>query len=95
MAKARHEVRSEAAPEEIDFAQLVTMSEDVLNIDDEAVDPSFALDSSIKSVVDHLLSNFFVKNGFLTSRQKAECYYFFLSSNILILERQRLLSLLV
>ena len=52
------------------------MSEDVLNIDDEAVDPSFALDSSIKSVVDHLLSNFFVKNGFLTSRQKAECPVF-------------------
>ena len=70
MAKARHEVRSEAAPGEIDFAELVTMSEDVLNID-EAVDPSFALDSSIKSVVDHLLSNFYVKNGFLTSRQKA------------------------
>ena len=59
MAKARHEDRSEAAPGEIDFAQLVTLSEDVLNIDDEAVDPSFALDSSIKSVVHHLLSNFF------------------------------------
>ena len=42
MPRASHEVRSEAAPGEIDFAQLVTMSEDVLNIDVEAVDPSFA-----------------------------------------------------
>ena len=47
MPRAKHEVKSEAASGEIVFAQLVTMSEDVLNIDDEAVDPSFALDSSI------------------------------------------------
>ena len=89
MAKARHEVRSEAAPGEIDFAQLVTMSEDVLNINDEAVDPSFALDSSIKSVVDHLLM------GFSPRDRRQSVITLFLSSNILILERQRLLSLLV
>ena len=48
MPRARHEVRSEAAPGEIEFAQLVTLSEDVLNIDDEAVDPSYALNSSMR-----------------------------------------------
>ena len=48
MPRARHEVKSEAASGEIEFAQLVTPSEDVLNIDDEAVDPSYALNSSMR-----------------------------------------------
>ena len=52
MPRARHEVRSEAASGEINFAQLVTLSEDVLNIDDEAVDPSYIC--SKQSVVDHV-----------------------------------------
>ena len=37
-----------------DLAQLVTMSKDALDTDDEAVDPSFDLDSSTKSDADHL-----------------------------------------
>ena len=41
-----------------DLAQLVTMSEDALDTDDEAVDPSFDLDSSMKSDADHLQESF-------------------------------------
>ena len=47
-------MRSEAPSREDDLAQLVSISEDVLDTDDEAVDPSFDLDSSMKSDVDHL-----------------------------------------
>ena len=41
-----------------DLAQLVTMSEDALDTDGEAVDPSFDLDSSMKSDADHLQESF-------------------------------------
>ena len=41
-----------------ELAQLVTMSEDALDTDDEAVDPSFNFDSSMKSDADHLQESF-------------------------------------
>lgn len=41
-----------------ELAQLVTMSEDALDTDDEAVDPSFDFDSSMKSDADHLQESF-------------------------------------
>ena len=54
-ASAESEVRSQAASRETTL--LVTMPEDALDTDDEAVDPSFDLDSSLKSDVDHLEEN--------------------------------------
>ena len=41
-----------------DLAQLVTMSEDALDTDDKAVDPSFDLDSNMKTDADHLQESF-------------------------------------
>ena len=55
------EVRSErvgADAEDITLAQLIVMPEDALDTDDETVDPSFDLDSSIKSDVDHTVETF-------------------------------------
>ena len=50
--------RLDADTREVDLAQFVTMSEDALDTDDEAVDPSFDLDSSLKSDVEHLQDSF-------------------------------------
>ena len=51
-------VSAEADPRQDDLAQLLSMPEEALDTDDEAVDPSFDLDSSMKSDVDHLEENF-------------------------------------
>ena len=49
----------------------LTMPEDVLDTYDEAVDPSFELESSMKSDVDHLQENFCAEcHGFHTSSEK-------------------------
>ena len=37
------------------LVQLATMTEDALDTDDEAIDPSFDLDSSLRSDLDHQL----------------------------------------
>ena len=37
------------------LSQLITMHEDSLDTDDETVDPSFDLDSSVRSNSDHLV----------------------------------------
>lgn len=39
-------------------AGLVVMSEEALDTEDESVDPTFDLDSSIKSDVDHIVKSF-------------------------------------
>lgn len=39
-------------------AGLVAMSEEALDTEDESVDPTFDLDSSIKSDVDHIVKSF-------------------------------------
>ena len=41
--------RLDADTREVDLTQFVTMSEDMLDTDNEAVDPSFNLDSSLRS----------------------------------------------
>ena len=58
---AESEVRSQRGDTysvEDDLSHLVTMSEDALDTEDEAVDPSFDLDSSMKCDVDHLIESF-------------------------------------
>ena len=40
--------------EPVDLAGLLAMTEDAADTDDEAVDPTFDLDWSIKSDVDHI-----------------------------------------
>ena len=58
---AEIEVRSEHSgtdveqDEPVDLAGLLEMTEDATVTDDEAVDPTFDLDSSMKSDVDHIL----------------------------------------
>ena len=47
-----------AAIEEGSLAELATMSGDALDTDDEAVDPSFDLDSSARSDIDHMVETF-------------------------------------
>ena len=41
-----------------ELARLVSMSEDALDTEDEAVDPTFDLDSSMKSDTDHMVESF-------------------------------------
>ena len=48
----------EADPRQDDLAQLLSMPEDTLDTDDEAIDPSFDLDSSMKSDFNHIVENF-------------------------------------
>ena len=50
--------RHDADSGDVDLVQLVTMAEDAPDTDDEAVDPSFDLDSSLKSDLDHLQERF-------------------------------------
>ena len=40
--------------EPVDLAGLLAMTEDAADTDDEAVDPTFNLDSNMKSDVDHI-----------------------------------------
>lgn len=72
-ASAESEVQSDTAVGEDNLAYLVTMPEDTLDTDVEAVDPCFDLDSSIKSNVDHL-EECFCEEWSLTSREKLECH---------------------
>ena len=46
--------RGETDGQEDDLSRLVMMSEDALDTEDEAVDPTFDLDSSMKSDTDHI-----------------------------------------
>ena len=48
----------ETDAQEGDLSALLTMSEDALDTDDEAVDPSVDLDTSMKSDIDHLVESF-------------------------------------
>ena len=48
----------ETDAQEGDLSALLTMSEDALDTDDEAVDPYFDLDTSMKSDIDHLVESF-------------------------------------
>ena len=58
---------------EVDLARrLVTMSEDALDTEDEAVDPSFDLDSSL-SLMWNIFKRAFVMIGCHTLREKTEC----------------------
>ena len=50
--------RSETDSREDDLSRLVTMSEDALDTEGEAVDPTFDLDSSMKSDTDHIAERF-------------------------------------
>ena len=52
------EVQSGAEPRESDLSGLLSMSDDALDTEDENADPSFDLDASMKSDVDHLAENF-------------------------------------
>ena len=60
VSAAEIEVRSERngtdveQAEPVDLAGLLAMTEDAADTDDEAVDPTFDLDSSMKSDVDHI-----------------------------------------
>ena len=51
------ELRSETEAQS-DLAGLVVMSEEALDTDEESVDPTFDLDSSMKSDVDHIVESF-------------------------------------
>ena len=58
---AESEVRSgqhDADSGEVDLVQLTTMTEDALDTDDDAIDPSFNLDSSLRSDLDLLRESF-------------------------------------
>ena len=55
---ADNEVQSVAEPRESDLSGLLSMSDDALDTEDENANPSFDLDASIKSDVDHLAENF-------------------------------------
>ena len=50
--------RGETDGQEDNFSRLVMMSEDTLDTEDEAVDPTFDLDSSMKSDTDHIAETF-------------------------------------
>ena len=50
--------RSETDSREDDLSRLVTMSEDALDTEDEAGDPTFDLDSSMKSDTDHIAETY-------------------------------------
>lgn len=50
--------QGEADGQEDDLSRLVTMSDDALDTEDEAVDPTFDLDSSMKSDADHIAETF-------------------------------------
>ena len=50
--------QGEADGQEDDLSRLVTMSDDALDTEDEAVDPTFDLDSSIKLDADHIAETF-------------------------------------
>ena len=50
--------RDKTDGQEDDLSRLVTMSEDALDTEDEAVDPTFDLDSSMKSDTDHIAETF-------------------------------------
>ena len=52
------EVQSGAEPRESDLSGLLSMSDDALDTEDENANPSFDLDASMKSDVDHLAENF-------------------------------------
>ena len=52
------ETQTEVVSEAISLTTLITMDKDALDTDDEAVDPSFDLDSSVRSDVDHLVDSF-------------------------------------
>ena len=51
-------MQSGAEPRESDLSGLLSMSDDALDTKDENDDPSFDLDTSMKSDVDHLAENF-------------------------------------
>ena len=69
----------------------MTLSEDVLNIDDEAVDPSYALNSSMRP----LSTTFEFSEEWVSHLLREDSVItLFLSSNILILDGHMLLSLL-
>jgi len=55
--------QGEADGQEDDLSRLVTMSDDALDTEDEAVDPMFDLDSSMKSDANHTQRHF-VRSGF-------------------------------
>ena len=59
---------------EDDLARLVTMPEDVLDTDDEDIDPSFDLDSSMKADTDHLEENF-CEEWIHTSIEMTDCLW--------------------
>lgn len=50
--------QGEADGQEDDLSRLVTMSDDALDTEDKAVDPTFDLDSSMKSDADHIAETF-------------------------------------
>ena len=52
------EVQSGAEPRESDLSRLLSMSDDALDTEDENANPSFDLDASMKSDVEHLAENF-------------------------------------
>ena len=52
------EVQSGAEPRESDLSELLSISDDALDTEDPNADPSFDLDASMKSDVEHLAENF-------------------------------------
>ena len=44
------------------LSQLIAMHEDTLDTDDETVDPSFDLDTSVRSASDHLVHKKVIKS---------------------------------
>ena len=48
----------ETRPEPEELADLLTLSENAINTDNEAVDPTFNMDASIRSDIDHMTDNF-------------------------------------
>ena len=49
---------AESTDEETSLVQLAEMTEDAIDTDDEAVDPSFDMNESIKSDTDHVFKTF-------------------------------------
>ena len=56
-----------------DIVDLVKMSDNTLDTEDEAVDPSFDLNSSIMSDSDYLIENF-VKTGYYSLIMMTKCH---------------------